>query len=743
MLPNKCRRRFLLVLVAGMALFGTIPAQAQQTQSAAAVSESTADTLQEVMVTATRRTEALEDVPIAVSDYSGEKLATAELRDPQLLALTAPDVYYDQGTQTLLIRGIGSSPGGEGADNAVSVYQDGVYLSRSSVLESGFLDMQDVEILRGPQGTLYGRNATGGALLLVANKPTDDFEGYAKVAAGNYDSIYATGAISGPLAEGLDGRFAFQRTYRDGYVTNIYDNTKLSNLDNQALRASLAFRRIENLELLLIADYYSQHQTGEAEKYITPQPAFAALGYPQPTGRYLVSLNWPSADDTRNDGLTAIATYNLGWGSLKSTTAYRKTAEYQSFDNDRSDLSLIEYDTPDSSSSFQEDLQFNAKFGPLDLLAGGNVFHEATQAYQYFQADKAGIIIPNTDLGSGAFIVQNLYGRDRDRALSAYFEGNYAVTSALTLTVGGRYSHETRDALANGTLDSSVTLPDNGGVIDISSGLGTASGTWHDFTPEYRVSYKLTEAILAYISQTQGFKSGGISSESTTLFQPEYAKNYEGGLKAQWLDHHLTANLAVFDTQYTHFQASTLVVVGGVPDFLTSNVGSSRIRGAELEGGAVVTSNLKLTGYVSFLDARYTNYPDENNNEPVNWAGNYLPLAPRRKAGGSVDYGFVPLPGKGFWGGRLGMNLSVTWQSDMHGDKSNIDDVLPSFALVNARIDYQPPSSGVTFSIFCRNCADKYYFDRLLSNFSLFGPGVYSVREGEPRMVEGQVAYRF
>lgn len=728
--------------------YGAIASTASMADEDASA-DAVAGVLEEIVVSAERSPKSLYDTPMSLTAYDGGRLDKSDLVDMESVALTTSSVYYDQGSNNIYVRGIGGGAGGIGADPSVSQYVDGVFLPRSGFLETEFLDLERIEVLKGPQGTLYGRNATAGAIHYITRKPTQDSEGYIRAAYGRFQKFSLKGAVNTPLSDTVAVRLAFGRTVRDGHTLNLYNGEKLDNENNTTARASLVWQASDNVSVTLIADYFRENDTGPVESYVSPQPNFAAIGEPQPEDPFVVSINFPQRVETELWGLTGIVDWNAGGFDVKSTTSYREGDGFISFDNDRSSLSLIQYYGNNNSETFQEDIQISNKSSDVfEFIAGANYFHEKGSQDQSFWGNQDKVNFVGTDLAGGVTVNVNAFAELKTDAYSTFVEGTLKLGQNFRATGGVRYSYE-KKSTTGGNPGSTFEGPLDAMGLPIFSGTfgGTSNGSdhWDAYTPRAVLEYDLTDQLMIYASASRGFKSGGFGFASTNSFDPEIVWNYEGGLKGSILERRVLFAIAAFHSDYTDFQVSELEVIGGVPVFTASNAGSANINGAEFEISAQLDGGMQLSAYGSYLDAKYSVFPDVEDGVAVDYAGNRLPYAPKWKLGMSAEYTFKPFAaGEGFWAGDLSLRADTTWQSRMETKEHN-DPIttLDGFGLVNARAAYSTDDSAWEITLFVRNLFDNLYYNRRFDHFELFGEGTYSVRVGEPRTWVVQVNAKF
>ncbi len=392
-------------------------------------------TLDEVVVTAERRSASLQDVPIAVSATTGEKIAAERVDTILALQQSVPSlvVTSNAGLGQPYIRGVGNEILAGSNDGAVATHLDGVYVARGGGLLFDFFDLERVEVLRGPQGTLYGRNATGGAINVISRAPTSSPEGEAAITYGNYDDVRLTGAASLPLVEDkLSVRAAVLVEKRDGFQTNLFDGSDLMNKDLKAVRLS-ARAWTGDWETTLRADYAVDRSTGIATREISGSPALAparAFGGVSTTGFFDVNVDTPTRQRVTNSGASLTVRGPTGLGEFTSLTGYRTSRFRIVLDQDATQIPALTGNPEiQNSNSFSQEFQLAGKSGAISYIAGAYYFHESGS--EYFQ------FVPGVPFTLGGLNDLVFAARGKTEAAAAFAQVDYQVTDALSVTVGG------------------------------------------------------------------------------------------------------------------------------------------------------------------------------------------------------------------------------------------------------------------------------------------------------------------
>jgi iron complex outermembrane recepter protein len=695
-----------------MALWMTNPAVAQS-----GMADSGDAALSEIIVTATKSGETdLQKTPLAVSAFTAQQLTQNLALNIKDIAPFTPNMQVSQvaTSAVIAIRGIGSNNVYAGSDPDVTMQIDGVYIARPSGQFTDFLDVDRVEVLRGPQGTLYGRNAVGGTINIISRQPTDNFEADAILTAGNYGLAQGQAYVSGPLVPGsLQGSLAVDYLYHDDYEDNIAPAGQRGIYDGNhgGGRAQLRYEPTDAIDMTTRADWSYLHENLESyDHLIVPYPA-DHIGATIIGNYQRVALNTPQTDYQHAGGISEDINVRLDEHySLRSISAYR-TNTYDFFlDTDDTPLNIDYGPIEENEKEATQEFDFNANFSRFKGVAGLYYLYESDQQVSEVivpAASAAKATEPQVWTHSGAVFAQ----------------GSYEVVNDVNLTVGGRYTRESKSVEANYEgLHLSPDLSPIGNLPGFPIYF-SASPTFDAFTPKFGVDWQATPDALLYASATKGYKSGGVNfaatSESTATFAPESIWSYEAGAKTEWWDRRLRANLTGFYYDYKNLQVQSSLAAGVS---VISNAATATDKGAEAELTAQLTPAFQLNGTLSYLDARYSKFLSASVpsalkqflvGEPefdaatatYNASGNYLNYAPRFSGsiGGEYDW---QLPGQA----SLFARTDVAYQSREFFDPSN--SLLMSeggYALYNASVGYRSQSKGWMIELWGRNIADKQY----------------------------------
>lgn len=702
----------LSLVIAGSAFM--VPAHADSTED---------DTrLQEVVVTAQRREEALQQTPIAVTALDAAGLRENNINTIADVANLVPNLAISSSGYTtpsaalpvLYIRGIGQQGPAVYTDPGVAIYVDGVYAANSV---GGAIDLPDiarVEVLRGPQGTLFGKNAIGGAINVVTQVPGQNPQTDLEVSTGNYDLAHIRGFTNQAISDTLGVTAAFDIKRQDGFGWRLaYPSDerlgRLGDQDHMSGRLKARWTPVERLAVEVSADVSRYRDTATPSQTIVVPAANltkwnnlvgAPLGltYSQAdaaSGRYDNFAENPQPVDDNIRGVKTTLEYDLGWGKLKSITAYRDASDSFSRDTDGSPIVYFEDTRHMHSRQTTEELQLlgNLFDSRLSYILGAFYLHDNASQQDVFYA-MPGLFTADPNRNGSENVSRDTKAQQTTFSRAAFIQGTWHLTDQLGLTGGVRYTAETKQAtvfeqsLETGT----VGLPNV-----------HATGHWPATTPHASLDYQITPDTLAYISATRGFKSGGFNGNASNLagfvnFQPETVWSYEVGLKSEFFDHHLRANLAAFRANYDNIQLN--LIQNGVNTVF--NAEGARIQGYEAELTAIPFGRLELFGTIGYVDDKYTKI------QPaitlINY-GNTIPYTPKYTESVGARYGLK----LGDYG-SLTPNVNFSYRSSTYTQPNNTAaSYMQGYGLLSARIEYVPQRGNWDVSVFGTNLMDKRY----------------------------------
>jgi len=594
-------------------------------------SSSEATSLDAIVVTARRRSEWLQDVPVAVSAFSERRLSDLQADDISGIQYSVPNLYLDKGdgaNAVIYIRGVGQNDSLAFADPGVGVYVDDVFIARSQAAFLEMFDVNRVEVLRGPQGTLYGRNTIGGAVKFVSAPPPSKPSGYLEVGAGNYDQRILKARLGGPLIDGtLNGKVAFAYSARDGYADNTVDGQDDGDQNSLSGRAALDWKPSDRLQVLFSVDgKRDRPDTSRSPVRETPitgaTPNGALVIYPAATDPYVVDVNANGLSDLTAFGASMTVRYLASDAvTIEAITAHRDLDFDLNLDVDGSPLPILDILLLQDQKQFSQEVRASyAADGPLTGTAGLYYFRDDDTSFSGVDNGAATFFgFPVTVFGFPSSSLAET--KQVTKSYAAFADASYDLSEKFAASVGLRYTYEekTSGRLFENFFDPAVSVIRN--TPPFLAGVGTAGSPiageadFEAFTPKVSVSYKPNEDVLFYGSASRGFKSGGFDGRATTdfsfkPFRPEFVWSYEAGAKTSWMDGKLTLNAAYFYNDYTDVQVTSFGAdpVTGVFVSQFTNAAAATIQGLEFELAARPTPNLSVNASLGLLDARYDEF---------------------------------------------------------------------------------------------------------------------------------------
>lgn len=743
----------LAPLAFAVAATGAHAQEAEQQRSESAVVSG------DIIVTAQRREQTALKVPLSLTALDTQALEDRQVSDVKDLQFVAPGIRagHQQGVTRIFIRGIGLNSFSSGADASIAFYADGVYIGRPTAQASAFFDVERIEVLRGPQAVLYGRNATGGALNVISKSPDRDFGGYANLTIGNYEHFEGEGAVNFPLTENGDlrARISGHVIDRGGYGKDVAQDHDVNNAKAQSLRGQLQYENGNGTDIRLIADYHHENDYNHYTHGFGPYPGYqlqGVVGTEDGFGNLLQGIALDESD--KQDTATALAdktnkregiaiTLNAKFDltddlSLNSITGYRDWDRYNASNSDGTSAGLGNTYYDERSEQISQEFILNWSSGPVDVVAGATYYNEKIRNHvevPFFQFW--------SPLGEVYYIQDGKMDID---AFAAYAQVTYAIMPELRVTAGGRWSTEKRDQEGSFTFTS---------FADTSK-----SKRWSDFTPKFGVEFDVGPTSMLYASYTEGFKSGTSNiGQVNPIINPETIKAYEAGFKTRLFDNVLELTGAYFKYKYTDLQVNKVIGIATV----TTNAASAKVDGFELAATLRPAPGLRLDGTFNYLKGRFSDFFSTNplmpagpynvagdpgsgfndayliwkaanpNIDPVfggdggieqNLKGYQLPGAPKYSftAGAQYDYEFGN-------GGVLTARGDLSWSSRIHFSEFNeIPLSQKSVTKVNALLRYDSGSFW-NLSIWGKNLTNEYVQSNSLVTIALWGYPRYGAVE--------------
>ena len=784
--------RLTIALAAAIAYPVVFPAAAE-----GPAKPSTADKgRDEIVVTARFREENLQSIPIAASVIGGELLDSSYTVNPQQLAQLVPALYYNSANPrntAYTIRGLGSntlsiSAANDGIEPGVGFYVDQVYHGRPATAAFDFTDIDRVEVLRGPQGTLFGKNTADGAIHVISRAPTFDVESDGEVSFGDFGFVQAKGSLAGPLGDKVAGRLSALRTERDGLTHNVRTGDDLNELDNYAVRGQLLFVPNERAKVRLIADVSDLDskcctqgylRVGQSLRSAARQfPALAAgLGYAPPSRNVYDRLTDIDADlhvDTQDGGVSAIADWDLGPRTLTSVTAWRYWKWDVANDRDYTGIPIqLTQRIPSRQDQYSQEVRIASNgAGRLSYVTGFYYFAQEISgtpisiygpeaAYWLLNPANFTVPIPRNLLDGYAQTGTS----DFDMSSYAVFgEVNYAFTKRLTSTLGLRYTTEDKHGAyatqVSGGADLTGLPPATAAELTRAKlsifrpQSYTAADDGGSFSGRANVGYQFTDDLFGYVSFARGYKSGGLNMSglpldaqnqpalATAVIEDEQNTTFEVGLKSTLLERRATLNLAVFRTVVEDYQANVVssVETAAIRSY-PSNVPEVRVQGVEADFTARLSDGFTLRASFAYADGENTSYPAGPCPLEVQTAATVacnltgVELAGLSKVSGLLGFDYR----KALGGGELIVHSDTSSRGGYFSDTSaSIYTRIDGFTVTNASVGYRF-AKGWEVDLFARNLFDEEYITAL--TIQTGNSGLILGQPGDPRMVG--VSFRY
>ena len=710
-----------------LGMMASMPAMAQDSDQDTERKKTSAEILmEEISITGTKksRAENLQDVATAVTAFSADQLDTLHVRSLQSLSFSMPNVALEdvgttKGVANFSIRGLGINSSIPSIDPTVGVFVDGMYYGVNIGVVFDTFDLEGIEVLRGPQGLLFGRNVTGGAVVLRTKKPTDEFEVSGKLAIdsglrGTGENYYAMGSVSGPIVEGkLKAKFAAYYNKDKGWHENLFDGGNVGASRTTIFRPALSFTPSDSFELMLRYEHGDMEGDGPATQN---RGVFDRNSFD-------MAYDEVGFADAKWDQLIAEANWDVDFGDGKITNIFAWRELEMS--------SLSDIDSIDDRLGLPVPFLFHAGFGTTqdqwsnEIRYSGrfNDSFDFTTGFYYFTQDieyQESRSLPPTGLDMSGGGIQD------HKTWGAFAQADIDVSDKLILTLGARYTHEKKEVqiaslLVNATPTvGQVILPSAPGGCNIATrdcvfdfpGLnGDGEKSWNSFTPKIGIKYMLNDDTNVYAHWTRGFRSGGYNFRNTSPtatpgpFDDESQNSYEVGLKYQSSDKKVRLNTAVFLNDISDMQREINLAdpIAGVVQII-DNTADAEIFGVEMEGQFLVTPNLILTGSLGYLDGDYTEILFDLDGDGV-LGDSDMDLALPRLAKWTYGFGAT-------YDMDLGDNGNLTWRATFnHRNKSYYTDNNAGFLnpadMLDANIAWRMPNNNVTFSVYGKNLLNE------------------------------------
>ncbi|MFK7731170.1 MAG: TonB-dependent receptor [Pseudomonadales bacterium] len=677
-----------------------------------------AQSLEEVIVTAERRAESLQQTPMSVTAFTGDMVSQGGITGIEDIAIQTPNfklTTFNISEPQLYIRGIGTTNDSVGSDPAVAVFIDDVYVGRPSATSTDLYDLERIEVLRGPQGTLYGRNSAGGAVNIFSKKPQQEFEAKTGLTIGNEALVNFRGYINGPISDTVSGKLTVNLRKRDGFAENVTTGQELEDDDTKSVRGQLLFTPSDSVEVLIGLDY-SDIDTSGSNRHLTnldvdPRPPV----FTDPA----VAANAVFGNDPRKSshneiqtsekelfGLLARVDVDMDWATLTSISSYRQSesawfqALVPTLSTQDGGFQLFEVDdgAEQEADQISQEFRLASETDRLKWVAGLYYFKENVEKterfFTYWDPITPAPLFLNSP-GDVSFI------QDATTESTAVFgQVTASLTDTLAVTLGARYTNDDKE-IDNTAVSNIPAAP--AGFFGIPLGFAGApysvSGdeSWSDTTLRATLDWNITDSHMLYVTYSEGFKSGAfLGTQSSSLIaqtpiQPETSTNIEFGARTQWFDDRVRFNITYFDLDYEDLQTFSLI------DFvLVANNASAEVSGIEADFAVAISEMFSITGSFSTLDGEFVDGANTGNDLPrapeTSWS-----LAPRLS---------VPLNG----GASLDVGVTASYTDEYHFELSNDARGLEGdVTVVDASAKYSSADENWDVTLWGKNLSDELY----------------------------------
>jgi len=716
-----------------------------------------ATALDEIVVTAQKRSENLQDVPVSVTALTADQLKDQRVGDVLALSGLSPGLQIktddNAANPRIFIRGIGVNDFNPSTASAVGVYVDGVYVASPLAQMAGFYDLQQVEVLRGPQGTLYGRNTTGGAINVTTRKPSDTPEGDLAVDYGRFNALNVQGGFGGPIADTLAFRIAGLYDKSDGYTLNRLTGNKGNDADRKAVRGALRWTPDDKLTVDVSASYskssggsiltYNRSlvaQTAEAASTADPDPTFGYIfckpayytsgqctnvaGYANTSSnKYKGDYRFEGKDIVKLFGATSAVSYDFGGVTLYSITGYQRAKRDDYEETDANPISIFDarYIAEQDTTSQELRLQSNGATA-LRWVAGVYAARDNLDNDSHYNVLEV-LRVPdpvNNPTGMDPANSIGVFGwplHQKTTSYAAFGQVDYDLTPKLTLTGGLRWSQDKKTFHY---------------VSDVDYGLLTLfeydnQKTFSSISGRVGLRYAISDDANVYATYNRGTKSGGFFSGQTTdpadlgPYRDETVNAYEVGAKSEFLDRRLRVNVSAFYYDYKDLQVYTVIQRNGLPVQLFTNASKARVYGGEAEIEARPMTGLSLTLGASLLNAEYKDFQSLGDD----YSGNTLPSAPKASLNGAARYEHP------VGAGKLISQLDFTYRGKVYYDTANTERLSDKArAYVNGQLGWAFADGRYELGVWGKNLADTTNISDI-TPIAAFGFDVFSM--GPPR----------
>ncbi len=712
----------------------------------------TAHQLQDITVTATKTgATPLQITPITITTFDADLLTNEGINNITDLRTMVPNVSFSQVSTRgqLFIRGVGTNNVYPGSDPSSTVHIDGVYMARPFHLFSDlFLDTESIEILRGPQGTLYGMNSIGGTVNIKTTIPTQEFKSTALVDYATFNTVKTAANISGGITDELAAGLSWFYAGSDGYVDNIspFGEDPLNYYDDYGFKGTINWSLSDNIDVIMRANIIESDTSGVAYKptYITNtgmpvttlQFGIEGETFPEKISDFY-TLNIPNdiSNDQRSHGFST----TINWDISKTIQFTSITAQSRLQDEFIQDVDGTEYDElyvriTDYQEQINQEFNLSGKSDRLSWVGGLFYFHERNGFNNNLGINAAGRflhaqgLLPFPDFHT---IVENM--KVSNDTYAAFFQNNYLIDESWSLTSGIRYTH-VKKRITGSQYDLSEDITLGGFSVDNNN-------SWNAWTPKLSIEYLFNDDIFAYSTISRGFKAGGYNSTAgyQAAFDPEFINAYEIGLKSQLFDNHLRFNSSLFYNDYKDYQVQAFRLAGSppTPSVVVENAPKTTIQGMEIETNWVTNSHWQWDTAFSWLDGQYKQFTNTRTGAPteeINVKGNQIISSPKFTISLTGHY-YQPIQY-----GEIHYLLQYYWQDKEYYTTLNDPGIKQdSYHIVNASIGFSSHDEQWNIIAYINNLTNEEYTVGAFDSSSL---GVAKVIT-PPRTVGLRIIYHY
>lgn len=721
-----------------------------------AIANEEAPRLETVIVTAQYRKEDAQNVSIATSILGEASIVQQDIHDPDAIALHVPGMSYAEfapGQALVAIRGIISADDGPGMDNSIAVFLDGVYIGRQAMVNFDLYDIERIEVLKGPQGSLFGRNAIGGAINIITRMPTSSPQGHLSLTRGNYNAVRTNAYVAGELSDGLNASLSVNQRQRDGYTKNVLLGVDNQDEDTESVRTRWQYERGRTV-WELHADYTSDKRGDMGRTPVRNNGAFDYVSLWQSLGgdenRSTAPIDGRSERRAKGVSLHALTTFDAGTatviGAWRDASSVWEMASIGAPFGGGIDLSTGVYGI-DVNDDINEQIQqrslelrwTSADHDTFTYAGGAFLLQESTDRIEQFKLDR-------NALSTGLQTVGNEVSDQKNTtdSYALYGHAKWWFHPQWALIGGARFTQDHKQVITRSLNcgDQSNPLVANYAACDVGAGsLGIlqrsfrveGDHSWTDFSPKLAVEFHPRSDAMVYASITKGFKSGGfggspgVEGEAQTPIDPEVVWSYELGLKSDWWQKRARTNLSVFymdyeDLQVVHFGPSPSNPSFG--SFTTTNIKTSTISGLEVEGQLLLNDYIDISGNYAYLDSEVEDFQLTTGGGVVDLSGSSLRQAPEHSSTLALN-AHVPLAHNR---GTLHGYLDYQYKGEQISDYINQNTRIDAVELFNANLRWQSEQETFTVTLWVKNIKDTRYISHAYS----IGPGVIGIW-GAPR----------